>query len=98
MTGDNLSFQRFFQSIFAYFFIVSMTVKRKCFFLVLLIFALRRRHTRKRLVMSQRRYEGACNRIADANVTFCEKGGMTEHMTDFSAKKNRNGAKSIPTW
>ena len=28
---------------------------------------------RKRLVMSQRRYEGACNRIADANVTFCEK-------------------------
>ena len=53
---------------------------------------------RKRLVMSQRRYEGACNRIADANVTFCEKGGMTEHMTDFSAKKNRNGAKSIPTW
>ena len=51
----------------------------------------------KRLVMSQRRHEGACNRIADANVTFCEKGGMTEHMTDFSAKKNRNGAKSIPT-
>ena len=53
---------------------------------------------RKRLVMSQRRYEGACNRIADANVTFCDKGGMTKHMTDFSAKKNRNGAKSIPTW
>ena len=48
--------------------------------------------------MSQRRYEGACNRIADANVTFCDKGGMTKHMTDFSAKKNRNGAKSIPTW
>ena len=33
----------------------------------------RRRFPRKRLVMSQRRYEGACNRIADANVTFCEK-------------------------
>ena len=29
---------------------------------------------------------------------FCDKSGMTEHMTDFSAKKNRNGPKSIPTW
>ena len=30
--------------------------------------------------------------------SFCEGGGMTERMTDFSAKKNRNGAESIPTW
>ena len=36
---------------------------------------LRRKRTRKRLVMSQRRYEDACNRIADANVTFGDKGG-----------------------
>ena len=45
---------------------------------------------RKRLVMSQRRYEGACNRIADANVTFCERGGAVKHVTGFSVKKNRN--------
>ena len=30
---------------------------------------------RKKVVMSQRRYERACKRIADANVPFCEKGG-----------------------
>ena len=88
--------------------------------------------TRKRLVVNQRRYECACKRIADVNVTFCdkggakrtlklsrirkkvvatvsrrervykrtgepsvpfcEKGGMTERLTDFSVKKNRNGA------
>ena len=32
------------------------------------------------------------------SVPFCEKGGMTAHMTDFSHKKNRNGVKSIPMW
>ena len=69
-----------------------MTVKRKCFFLVLLIFALRRRHTRKRLVMSQRRYEGACNRIADANVTFCERGGAVKRVTDFLCNKKSEQA------
>ena len=34
--------------------------------------------TRKRLVVPQRRCEGACNRAAGANGTFCGKGGMTE--------------------
>lgn len=34
--------------------------------------------TRKRLVVPQRRREGACNRAAGANGTFCGKGGMTE--------------------
>ena len=29
---------------------------------------------------------------------FAKKGGMTEHMTDFFHEKNRNEAKSIPTW
>ena len=42
---------------------------------------------RKRLVMSQSRYEGACNRIADANVTFCERGGTVKRVTDFLCKK-----------
>ena len=32
--------------------------------------------TRKRLVVPQRRCEGACNRAAGANGTFCGKGGM----------------------
>lgn len=32
-----------------------------------------RKHSRKRFVMNQRRYEGACHRTADAKVTFCEK-------------------------
>ena len=30
------------------------------------------RHSRKRWVVSQRRYECACKRIDDANVTFCK--------------------------
>ena len=30
------------------------------------------RHSRKRWGVSQRRYECACKRIDDANVTFCE--------------------------
>ena len=46
---------------------------------------------RKRLVTSQRRYEGACNRIADANVTFCEKGGAAAHCHALIfANKNRS--------
>ena len=40
----------------------------------------------------------ACKRTGEPSVPFCEKGGMTEHMIDFSVKKNRNGAKSIPMW
>ncbi len=37
-------------------------------------------------------------RADEPSVPFCDKGGMTARMTDFSVKKNRNGAKSIPTW
>ena len=47
---------------------------------------------RKRLVMSQRRYEGACNRIADANVTFCERGGAVKRVTDFLCNKKSEQA------
>ena len=32
------------------------------------------------LVMKQRRYERVYKRIADLNVTFCEKGEATEHI------------------
>ncbi len=42
------------------------------------------RRTRKRLVVNQRRYEGACDRIADVNVTFCDRGAaadMAPHKT-----------------
>ena len=48
---------------------------------------------RKRLVMSQRRYEGACNRIADANVTFCERGGAVKRVTDFLCNKKSEWSK-----
>ena len=47
---------------------------------------------RKRLVMSQRRYEGACNRIADANMTFCERGGAVKRVTDFLCNKKSEQA------
>ena len=45
---------------------------------------------RKRLVMSQRRYEGACNRIADANVTFCERGGAAAWVNSDFCIKNQS--------
>ena len=57
-----------------------------------------RRHTRKKVIATVSRSERACKRTDEPSVPFCERGGTTEHMTDFSAKKNRNGAKSIPTW
>jgi len=40
----------------------------------------------------------AYKRIADESVPFCERGGTTALVTDFCANKNRNGAKSVPTW
>ena len=40
---------------------------------------------RKRLVVKQRRYECVYKRIADLNVTFCEKGGTVKQVTDFFA-------------
>ena len=43
-----------------------------------------RRRSRKRLAVSQRLYERACNRIADVNVTFC--------------KKKSEQAKLVPVW
>ena len=44
-------------------------------------------HTCKKVVVSQRRYERACKRIADANVLFCESGGTVECVTDFLHKQ-----------
>ena len=47
----------------------------------------RRRIPRKKVVMSQRRYERACTRIADANVPFCEKGGARQRADVFLQRK-----------
>ena len=58
---------------------------------------MRRRCTRKRLVMSQRRYEGACNRIADANVTFCDEGGAKGIGRMFFCTEKRSKANFAPT-
>ena len=55
-------------------------------------------HNREKLVAQRRRYVCACKRIAAASEIFHGRGGMTERMNDFSAKKNRNGVQSIPTW
>ncbi len=63
----------------------------------MLISSAGRRITRKRVIESQRRYERACKRIADANGTFCERGGMTEQMTFFAKAKIGMERKSIPT-
>ena len=62
-----------------------------------------RRRTRKRLVVSQRRYEGACNRIADANVTFCDKGAAADKVKpcfwykNTASKKARRDVVVTPT-
>ena len=46
--------------------------------------------------MSQRRYEGACNWIADANVTFCDKGGAAAWVrSDFLQKKSEQAIYSL---
>ena len=42
------------------------------------------------MVASQRRYEGACNRVADASVPFCEKGGATFGVSSALSEKKRN--------
>ena len=59
---------------------------------------MRRRHTRKKVVAKVSRCEHVYKRTGEPSVPYCERGGTTARVTDFSAKKNRNGAKSVPTW
>ena len=47
----------------------------------------RQAHSRKRLVVSQRRYERACKRIDDVNVTFCGRGGARKQADVFLQRK-----------
>ena len=79
------------------FYIEKALAKCKCFSLddvnLLDIRLRRRRNSRKRLVMSPRRYMSACNRIADANVTFCERGGRTARVIDFLCNKKSERSK-----
>ena len=49
-------------------------------------------HSRKRLVVKQRRYEHVHKRIADLNVTFYEKGGTVKRVTDFFCIKKSEQA------
>ena len=51
------------------------------------IFMRRSAHTRKRLVVNQRRNEGACNRVVDVNGIFCEKGGARRWAEVFLYRK-----------
>ena len=50
-------------------------------------------HTRKKMMATVSRNEGACNQVGDPSVPFypkghaCEKGGRTARVTDFSAKE-----------
>lgn len=46
------------------------------------------RTTRKKLVVSQRRYERTCKRIADSNVTFCKRGGAAAWANSDFCKKS----------
>ncbi len=48
--------------------------------------------TRKKVVATVSRRERVYKRTGEPSVPFCDKGGMTERLTDFSVKKNRNGA------
>ena len=41
-------------------------------------------HTRKKVVATASRCEGVYNRTGKPSVPFCEKGGTTERVTDFS--------------
>lgn len=52
---------------------------------------------REKLVAIASRRECVYKRAGELSVTFHERGGTTECVTDFSTKKNRNGAKSVPT-
>ena len=54
-----------------------------------------RRHTRKKVVAKVSRCERVYKRTGEPSVPFCERGGTTARVTDFSHKKNRNGAKSV---
>ena len=51
-----------------------------------------KRHTRKKLLATANRCEGACNRTGEPSVTFCERGGARERANDFLCKK-KVGAK-----
>ena len=52
------------------------------------------RHSRKRLVASQRRYECACKRIGEPSVPFCEKMRQDKRLKNYSAaRRNRVPAK-----
>ena len=61
-----------------------------------------RGHTRKRLLVNQRRYERACKRIADVNVTFCEKGGARMRAYVFLHRKTEQSfpllRRGSPCW
>ena len=60
----------------------------------------RKAQIRKKLVATVSRREGACNRAAEASVTFCGRGGMTKRYEKSPVKRPGflNGAQSIPTW
>ena len=58
----------------------------------------RRRLYRKKVVATVSRCECVYKRTGEPSVPFCEKGGTTARVTDFSHKKNRNEVKSVPTW
>ena len=52
----------------------------------------------QKVVVSQRRYECVCKRIADAHVPFCEKGGARKRADVFLDKEKRSKANFAPTW
>ena len=54
--------------------------------------------TREKVIARWMRHARVYKGIAATSVTFHERGGTTAYVTDFCANKNRNGAKSVPTW
>lgn len=45
--------------------------------------AMRRRRTRKRLIVTASRREGVYDRAGEPSVSVCGKGGTVERVTDF---------------
>ena len=54
-------------------------------------------NARKKVLVSQRRNECACKRIAETNEPFCEKGGARKQADVFLAKEKRSKANFAPT-
>lgn len=55
-------------------------------------------HTRKKVVATANRREGACNRAGEPSELSCGRGGARERADVFFEKEKRSKAHFAPTW